>query len=252
MNYGESLQKHLEEDLATLRDILIHSGPLPPRHVRAVSSAIVRKWLVEGTLNKLGHEVGITFELPAYDTSSVFNALPNTPEVNFYLSGGIYLGGILIRSITNSNASFTGTLPIPAETEIAMYSPGRYLGTKRIYFMKHSFNVEQIITFVSNKYGGVHFDQTRDKQWHKQLELAAAYMTFGNPNYEKKPRVVDLAEPGGPCLIVIPNEVGNIWSCLDIEMLSAAQSLLNVHVDGNRLLVTESESSKAKPWWKFF
>lgn len=67
-------------------------------------------------------------------------------------------------------------------------------------------------------------------------------MIFGNPNGEKEARVVDLGEPGGPCLVVIPDEVGNIWSCLEIEMLSAAQALMNVHCNGVRLLVTNEET----------
>lgn len=242
MSRSEVLQRHLEEDLATLLELLVRSGPLPPRHVRSVGSPIVRKWLVEGVLNQLAHQLGVKFELPAYDTSAVFTALPQAPEVRFYLAGGIYLGGLPVRSMYASSASFKGTLPIPAETEVALYSPGKFLGSKRIFFDGHSFNAEQIITFVANKHGGVHFDPDREKPWQKHLERAAGYMTFGNPNHEKEQRVVDLSEPGGPCMVVIPNEAGNIWSCLEVEMLSAAQALLNVHCNGVRLLVTESET----------
>lgn len=242
MNRGAALQNHLEEDLATLLELLVCPGPLPPRHVRSVGSAIVRKWLLEGVLNKLAHEIGVRFELPAYDTSAVFSALPQVPEVNFYLAGGINLGGITVRSMYASSASFSGAPPIPVETEITMYTPGKFLGSKRIFFEGHSFSAEQVITLVANKHGGVHFDPSREKPWQEHLERAAGYMTFGNPNNEKDPRVVDLGEPGGPCLIVIPNEVGNEWSCLEIEMLSAAQALLNVHCNGVRLLVTEKET----------
>ncbi len=246
MNSGEALQRHLEEDLATLLELLVRSDPLPPRHVRSVGSAIVRKWLIEGALNQLAHQLGVKFELPAYDTSAVFLALPQAPEVKFYLAGGICLGGIPVRSMYASSAPFSGSLPVPAETEVALYSPGKFLGSKRIFFDGHSFSAEQVITFVANKHGGVHFDKSRDKPWQEHLERAAAYMTFGNPNNEKKSRVVDLEEPGGPCLIVIPNETGNIWSCLEIEMLSAAQALLNVHCNGARLLITEGESIESK------
>jgi len=242
MNRGEALQKHLEEDLATLLELLVRSDPLPPRHVRSVGSAIVRKWLVEGVLNQLAHQIGVKFELPAYDTSAVFMALPQVPEIKFYLAGGIYLGGLPVRSMYASSAPYTRTLPIPAETEVSMYSPSKFLESKRIFFDGHSFSASQIITFVANKHGGVHFDRSRNKPWQEHLERAASYMTFGNPNNEKESRVVDLGEPDGPCMIVIPNETGNIWSCLEIEMLSAAQALLNVHCNGVRLLITKNET----------
>lgn len=252
MSRGESLKKHLEEDLATLHDLLVRSGPLPPRHVRSVGSAIVRKWLIDGSLNQLAHDIDVRFELPAYDTSLVFKSLPHVPEVNCFVAGGIYLGGVPIRSIYTCSASFTGAPPIPLETKMIMYSPGQYLGSKRIYFEGNSFNTEQIITFVANKNGGVHFDHKRDKPWQKQLEKAADYITFGNPNYETKPRVVEYEEPEGSCLIVVPNESGNLWSSLDIEMLSTAQALMNVHVNGERLLIINNQAIKSKPFWKFW
>ncbi|PPC96084.1 MAG: hypothetical protein CTY32_06885 [Methylotenera sp.] len=232
-----TLQKHLEEDLATLHELLYTKGPLPPRHVRSVASAIVRKWLVEGALNKLAHELSVKFELVAYGTSAVFDALPNAPEVNFFLAGGVNLNGLPIRSMYASRAPYTGNPPIPVDTPVEFFPPGKYLGSKRIYFEGNSFSAEQIITFVANKAGGVHLDLRREKPWQEQLEQAAAYMTFGNPNNETKRRIVELGEPGGPCMLVLPKERGNIWSCLEIEMLSAAQALLNVRCNGESLII---------------
>lgn len=188
-------------------------------------------------LNRLAFESAVKFELPAYDTTEVFLALPNYPEINFFLAGGIHLGGEPVRSIYASRLPYSGKSPIPAETSIALYTPGKYLGSKRISFEGHSFSAEQIISFVANKHGGVHLDSVREKQWQGHLERAASYMTFGNPNNEKKTGVVELGDVGGPCMIVIPKEKGNLWSCLEIEMLSAAQALLNVHINGQPLVV---------------
>lgn len=244
MNNRVALQQHLEEDLATLLDILVQPGPLSPRHVRSVGSPIVRKWLVDGTLNRLAHEMGVKFELPAYDTSTVFAELPQKPDVNFFLAAGINLGGVPIRSMYASSTPFAGVSPISVETPISLYSPGKFLGSKRIFFEGHSFSAEKIITFVANKHGGVHFNSGRDKDWQEHLERAAKYMTFGNPNSEKESRLIELGEPGALCLIVIPNEVGNVWSCLEIEMLSAAQALLNVHCNGARLIMIEDKANK--------
>lgn len=239
MSQTTSLQKHLEEDLATLSDLLATSGPLQPRVVRSVASAIVRKWLVDGVLNQLAHQLSVKFELPAYDTSEVFVAIYGAPEINFFLAGGITLGGIPIRSIYSSRLPFSGKAPIPLETSIILYDPSKYLKSKRIYFEQQHFSAQQIISFVANKHGGVHFDTNREKSWQEHLEKAAHFMTFGNPKNEEKARVVELSEPGGPSMLIIPNEKGNLWSCLEIELLSAAQPLLNVHCNGIRLITTQ-------------
>jgi hypothetical protein len=231
-------QSHLEEDLATLADLLVSAGPLPIRHVRAVAPAIVRKWLIDGNLNLLARELGVSFELPTYDTSDVFRQLPTTKHINFFMAGGVLIGGVPIRWIYASSQPYTGNPDIPPEAPSVLLSPGKYLNSKRVFFEGQSFTTEQIVLFVANKCGGVHLDPSRDKPWHEPLERAAGYMTFGNPHGEKTPRLVELGEAGGPCMIIVPNERGNIWSCLEIELLCAAQSLLNVYCNGQRLIIT--------------
>lgn len=231
-------QKHLEEDLATMADLLISKGPLPTRHVRSVAPAIVRKWLIDGNLNLLAKELSVTFELPTFDTSQVFSALQSAPHIKFFMAGGIPIGGVPIRWIYASSQPYSGEPDFPFDAPLTRLSPGKFLNTKRVFFEGQAFSTEQILLFVANKYGGIHFDEQRDKPWQEPLERAANYMTFGNPNNESEQRFIELGEPGGPCMFVIPNEKGNLWSCLEIELLCAAQSLLNVHCNGQRLIIT--------------
>ena len=231
-------QKQLEEDLATIADLLITRGPLPTHHVRAVAPAIVRKWLIDGNLNQLAKELSVTFELPTYDTTQTFAKLSNASSVKFFMAGGIPIGGVPIRWVYASSQTYSGQPDVPVEASRVKLNPGRFLQAKRVFFEGQAFSAEQILLFVANKGGGVHFDQRRDKPWHEPLERAAAYMTFGNPNNEAEPRLVELGEPGGPCMFIVPNEKGNLWSCLEIEVLCAAESLLNVHCNGQRLIIT--------------
>ena len=235
---GTPRQIQLEEDLATIADLLISRGPLPTRHVRAVAPTIVRKWLIDGNLNLLAKELSVTFELPTYDTRQVFASLPSASNVNFFMAGGIPIGGIPIRWIYASAQPYTGQPDIPVDATRTKLSPGKFLQAKRVYFEGRAFSAEQILLFVANKCGGVHFDQQRDKPWHEPLERASQYMTFGNPNNESEPKLIELGERGGPCMFVVPKEKGNLWSCLEIELLCAAESLLNVHCNGQRLIIT--------------
>lgn len=227
-----------EEDLAVLYDVLNTPSPLSPQKVRLVASSTVRKWLLDGHINQLAKELDVLFELPAYDTTEVFKSIENGAPINFFLAGGIMLGGIPIRSMYSSSIPFDGKPPIPADTPISLISPGKYINSKRLYHNGKSFSAERILLFVANKHGGVHLDFNRSAE-NERLLQAANYMTFGNPNGESKARVVELEGLGGRCMVVVPPEKGNLWSALEIEMLSAAQSLLNIHCNRERLLVTK-------------
>ena len=119
-----------------------------------------------------------------------------------------------------------------------LYKPNQLLESKRVYFEGRSFNLREIILFLSNKFGGIHFDRDKSKykDWHTKLENAYNYMKLGNPNGHDESKVIDLAEKGGACLVVLPQEIGHEWSCLEIEMLSAAQALLNIYCNRIKLI----------------
>lgn len=227
--------EQFEQDLGVLFDVLNAPSPLSPQKVRLVASAAVRKWLLDGEINRLAKDLGVRLELPALETSPVLDAIAGGAPVTFYLAGGIQLGGVPVRSIYCSTSPYSGEPPIPVHTQAALYTPGRYLATKRLFFDGVAYTAEQILLFVANKMGGVHLDFERSEA-QERLERAAAYMTFGNPNNEQAARVLEHGEPGGPCTLVIPPERGNLWTALEIELLSATQSLISVHCNGERLL----------------
>ncbi|MDN5523501.1 hypothetical protein [Acinetobacter sp.] len=97
--------------------------------------------------------------------------------------------------------------------------------------------MEQIIKFYCNKDGGVHLDFKRNEPWQESLTEAAEYFILGNPYETDVFEVVDLDEHiNGRKLLVLPKEKKYIWNALDIEMLALAQSLINIHCNGVRVL----------------
>ena len=236
-------QKLLEEDISTLIDFLISDQPLQTRHVRAVAPAILRKWLIDGNLNLLANELGVKFELPTLDTSTIFSELSKNPSAHFFMAGGVTLGGIPTKWIYVSDKEFSGTPEISTETNTILLTLGQFINSKKVFFENKYFTIEQIIQFASNKYGGVHYDEKRNKDWHTNLENANKYCTFGNPNHEKESKLIELTDqPNGNFMIIIPKEVGNTWGCIDIEILSIAQSFINIHCNGQRLLQLEEQT----------
>jgi len=224
--------------LAALFDLLRSTGPLKPSYVRVVASAIVRKWLIDDNLSILSNALKVNFELPCLDTSQIFSIIEHEKNIQFFMTGGVLLGGFPIRGYYACSKPYTGVPPIPIDKmTIELLGPSKFLRSKRVYFKEQAFSAEHIIRFISNKFGGVHYDETRDKAWQSILEEASEYFTVGNPHGSNKVELVESDEPGGPVMLVLPLEERNIWTCLDIELLSMAQSLCNLHCNGKKLLV---------------
>ncbi|MDN5512082.1 MAG: hypothetical protein L0G64_07155, partial [Acinetobacter sp.] len=117
------------------------------------------------------------------------------------------------------------------------FKPSKLLKKNKIFYKNHKFNVEQIIKFYCNKDGGVHLDFKRNEPWQESLTEAAEYFILGNPYETDVFEVVDLDEHiNGRKLLVLPKEKKYIWNALDIEMLALAQSLINIHCNGVRVL----------------
>ncbi|CWP12500.1 hypothetical protein [Neisseria meningitidis] len=148
MNTKTELQKLLEEDISTLTETLICADALPPRYVRSIATPIVRRWLIDKQLNILAKEIGLTIELPILDTSLVFEKLSTLEnKVNFYMAGGVYLGGEFISSIYHSSQEFSGEPIIYAEPNIILCPAEKFLTLKRVFHNGNIFNMNQIITF---------------------------------------------------------------------------------------------------------
>lgn len=197
-------QQLLEEDLSTLIDFLISDKPLQTRHVRAIAPAILRKWLIDGNLNLLANELGVKFELPTFDTSIVFSELDQTSSAIFYMTGGIFIGGIPTQELYVSDKAFTGKPEISFNMTTVNLTLSKFINSKRIFFKGNSFTNEQLIQFASNKYGGVHYDEKRNKNWQTELENANKYCSLGNPNYDNESKLIELSDdPNGEFLIVV-------------------------------------------------
>jgi len=231
-----NIKQHLEEDIATLHELLIRSNPLPPRYVRAIAAPIIRKWLFENHLNLLAKEMEYELTLPSYDSTLIFKQIDK--RVNFFIAGGVLLGGEFLRSIYLANIEWSG-LPLlqNLETEVSFFKPSKLIKQNKIYFKQQVFNVEQIIKFYCNKDGGVHLDFRRNEEWQAILAEASEHFLFGNPYNKDEMAIIDLDEEvAGRKLLILPKEKGFVWNALDIEMLALAQSLLNIHCNGVRVI----------------
>jgi len=233
----EALIGQLEEDLLALAKLLRGPGPLPTSYVRIIASATLRKWLLDGNLSRAANALGVSFTLPTLDTSAVVEAVGINPAITFFLAGGVRMDGVPIRGYYVAETPFTGRPELPIDSmAITRLSPSRYLRSPRVFHQGQWFDAEQIIRFVANKKGGVHFDPTREHAWQEKLDLAANFFVAGNPDNLTEIQLIEPYSAEHRILLVLPKETGNLWTCLDIELLAAAQTFLNIHCDDEPLL----------------
>jgi hypothetical protein len=175
----------LEGDLQTLfRLIVRHRQPLDEGSVRA-ASPILRRWLVEGLLGKLGRGLERKPAMPALNNEAVIQALPRD-GVTCFITGGVRFNGTPLSGIYVSDKPYLGRPPIPVDKmKFEMMHLGAFTGQKRLYFRGHFFSCEEIIKFVANKLGGVHHDSERDVQ-QREMEAAADAITFGGPEAKRE------------------------------------------------------------------
>ena len=73
------------------------------------------------------------------------------------------------------------------------------------------------------------------------IEEAANYFVAGNPDGLSERMIIEPYNDKHRILVVLPKETGYKWNCLDVELLSAAQAFLNIHVNGEQLVEFENK-----------
>ena len=169
---ASDLQKQFGEDATALVELLTSPGPLRPSNVRVVAAALVRKWLLDGNLNLLAKELGDSVGLPVVNTTKVVLEIGSDPGITFFLAGGVQLDGELLHSFYVSDAPYEGKAAISGG-DLSFLRLHHFLKSPRIFYQGDWFTAEQVIKFVANKYGGVHFDLSRQHDWQTRLEAAA-------------------------------------------------------------------------------
>ncbi len=236
----------LDGDVHTLAKLTItHRKALTDGDIRA-ASAILRRWICEGMIGRLCNDAGIEVSFPILDNSQVFEALATARDVNYFLTGGVMFNGVPLMGFYNSTAPPGDGPSIPiGQFPEAFLSFGRFKRQKRVWFEGEAFSCEQIITFVANKLGGVHYDGRRDTQ-QQQMERAAQFITFGGPP-DRLAR-----QPPGKMHFVVEPESGEALSGFHVEIIAAAASFIGMHIDGKPLINLERKATLADRIAKIF
>ena len=234
----------LDDDLYAMFDLLNRPDPLPPAHVRVITSSILRRWFVESWISKLANSTNSNITLPVLDNSSVIDSIETQQAITFFVTGGVRLDGKIHWGMYSTSEPFDGKPPINfSNPQYVEVNPGKFMKQRRLYFENEWFTTEEIVKFVSNKAGGVHLNQRGLSTNQKKLVRANKYLRLGNPGSEVERKLLESTCVNGEeeLLVVLPKEKGHVWNSTDIEMLSAAQSFINMRLNGTPYLALPSE-----------
>jgi len=224
-------------DLETLHGLVFtHQRPVRESDIRAAVN-ILRRWLCESELTKLANELDVkpSFEVERNDDQVA--AVQADASITYYLAGGVKFDGVPISRIYDSTKA-AGPSPLvpmcPPTFERVKFKD--FVDQRRIYFEGEWITCREIITFTANKLGGVHLDFRRNKR-QLLLERANAHLTFGGP-----PQIARSGTPGKVHLVLEPKGV-EVLSGFHVEVIVAATTLMQVHFDGEPLMLLRTRRS---------
>lgn len=220
-----------EEDLHNLADFTFTNGPVQRRHMRLVST-ILRRWFCDNDLaTKIGHPLGVSsIEVPVLQDDAIFDRLPTTPEVVYYISAGVKFDGRPFRSLYHSLSDD----PPSWQDDVGavgqdLMKIGKAKRKRVLYFQNTSFRLEEVVRFCANKLGGTHLDHTRDEV-QTRLEAAVNYATFGGPLEQLE------TEPVGQLHFAVEPNSNEWMSAAYVVLVASAAMLLHAHFDGQPIV----------------
>lgn len=234
---SNSLNAQFEEDLNALSRHLITSGPLPLVDVRVIASAICRKWFLDKRLAELCRNINVVPSFPAVDTSEHVKIINSDSDYGYYTAAGIMIEGKYMNSVYLSRGvspeEGTSSLPVPKLKEFRL---GTFMDRSCCFYEGTWISNREILKYMANKAGGVHYDKKREKTIFEKIDQARSLVKFGGPPTfgEELPSEV---------YFEVSSNTPTPWDCGYIELCSIAQGLMNIRFDGKPLIPTlESKS----------
>lgn len=234
----EDLVRQLEEDFSYASTQLRSQGRIEPTALRTIAGGLTRKWLVERNLARIFQGSKAVIELPALDTEAHRRIIDADGRFDYYTAGGPGIGNIQLNSIYAHRDDLPensgGRLP---HTFYRQYRLGSFLDRPCSYFDSNWFYNRDIIKYVANKMGGVHYDTKREKVLFEKMDRAAKALRIGG-------RAPSDFEPGEEVFIQLPIDMMDNWSFWHVEIISIADALLRFKINAESVGVRDYEAGR--------
>ncbi|TCP90368.1 hypothetical protein C8J31_101206 [Rhizobium sp. PP-CC-2G-626] len=225
-----------EQDIESLLELTYPVGPVKERHIRQ-ASVIVRRWLCDNDLRKLFPGMTDRVTVPVLEDGAWLARVKEDIETDYYLSAGVRFGRGVVWSLYHSQAEeVPDWVSNMASPEIKHEKLGRALNKTALYFRGDVFPMHEVLRYACNKLGGAHLDPSRSERQMK-LDDAASFLTFGPP----KASISN--GRAGKVHLEYEDEGADILSGVAVTVIVAASMLVNLHFDGERIVILNTGSA---------
>ncbi len=134
-------------------------------------SAILRRLLIEGDLNKVWKILGFSEKIYVVaPRAEFFLEMKDSYKIDFILSGGgIYQGVIAVLAMHNKGKEAVN-LPSHINPIEYKFTLSQFINSTSIFVENISISRGELIQYVANKLGGVHIDFSRKGRLAQKLE----------------------------------------------------------------------------------
>lgn len=227
----QELERLFYEDIQNLVDLTFTNGPVEQRNVRQ-ASVIVRRWLCDGDLAKLGSYCSANITVPVLDDDEIIAAASADSDIEYYLSAGVKFNGIPFWSLYSSKSGEVATWASKMlEPCIRQERLGKLMKRKALFYDGTLFDFDEVLRFACNKLGGAHYSTSRNPRQSK-LDEAAKFLTVGAPKAALPPD-----KKVGTVHLGLEGDGSEVLSGIAITVIVAATMLVNVKFDGQPLVM---------------
>jgi hypothetical protein len=159
--------QQLEEDIDALVRHLSSQGPLPLNSLRVTAPPILRRWLSEQRINYLANKLGVSATFRTLDTKHAFDMISADSLFRFYTAGGVSIDGQVVQHLYVHDGP-AQSKPLIEGAGYIMLSTNKLIEQQRTYFGGRAFKHYEILQYVANKKGGVHFDVDASEELYNQ------------------------------------------------------------------------------------
>ncbi len=246
------LLRLLHGDVKLLFDLTFkHNAPVPEANIRAAST-ILRRWLVDGDLERISRELIEPIKFPVSDTAPIVERVANTGTIDFFVTAGVMMNGFPIEGIHHSPLA-------PEENDIFPLLPMRlvhldgrsFIRQKRLLYKSRWFTTEEILRYVANKLGGNHFDLRRPK-FYGDLDGASQFMRYGGP---------EDGRGNSELYLILEPKSSEVIDGVHLEVIAIAASFIQASVGNTQLgtitvdkpgFLNPRRWMRRKPTFRFF
>lgn len=220
-----------------------HNKPVAEAKIRQMA-AILRRWLVDGDLQRILDPLKARASFRVQETSAVKTYAERSGAFQYLLTADVMMNGQPIRFIYHSPLEPSAVDRASLREKHVSLSLKKFVAQPRMFHDGHWFSTGQIIRFVANKLGGNHLDFDRSGEWER-LDRANDYFKYGGPALDEAPGTAALYAQFEP-------DSREIIGGAHVEVIAAAAAFVQMKIDGKAVRELQSRSSLANELRKFF